>query len=147
MLLEAVLVLFLAPDECLVDFYFTRKCWLLLIPRLTKSVRQVPRRLLRDAQVSMELDARNSLGVGVEEIDGNRPGLVAKIRAVHHGICLDREELVAATTTIWHLGVSGACLDVGVTAIGAGNTVRPALFDKPRFRGGIIGELSQKLGE
>ena len=65
----------------------------------------------------------------LEQVDGERPLLIAELAVRHDGAGANREKAPARAAAVRHRGVSGALLDaLGATARAA-DTVRPALRD------------------
>ena len=118
-----------------------------VVPALADAMRQVPRRLLRDAEVTVQLYAGDALKAGVEQVDGYGPLLVAELRVPHHRADLHAEELAAAVTAaaIGHRPVGRRVLNVVVVAVRAAGTVGPADRRDPRFGRLVVGELADQF--
>ena len=82
--LALVLVAFLAADERLVHLDRASELFALVIPCFAQAVREVPRGLLRDPEVAVELHAAHALEVRGEQVGRERPRLVPEVRAFHH---------------------------------------------------------------
>ena len=119
-------------------------------PRLADPVSQVPRALLRDTEVPMQLHRRHPLQGGEHQVQRDRPHLVAEVGGLHHCADLHAEPLRAPllTAPVRHRLVSGAGLDVVRTAVRAGRPpVRPALLSEPLLRLLVVREQTHQLGE
>ena len=101
-----MLVPFLAADVGLIDFDRPLELLTLNCPRLADPVFQVPRRLLGNAQVSVQLHAGRSLDVGRHDVDCQCPLAVSQLGTVHKAVRLDAEILAAIAATERHCGVT-----------------------------------------
>ena len=145
--LALVLVLLFAADVRLVYLDRAGERTALVFPCLPEPVRQMPRALLSDAEIAVELHARHTLQAGSEQVGRERPCLVAKVRAFHDGTRLDAEALAAVAAAVGH----GLVLRAGLNAQGAtgwaADAVGPALIREERFGGRIIGEHADEVRE
>ena len=103
-----VLVAFLAADIGLVHLHRAREQALLRLPAPADAMRQMPGRLLRDAQVAVQLHARDALQRGGQQVDRDGPHLVAQLAVRHHAAGAHREALVAAAAAVGHGGMGRA---------------------------------------
>ena len=99
-LLGLVLVLLQPAHERLIHFDRADKRHVLLPPHLPNPMLQMPRRFLRDAEQLAELDTGEPFRVDGEQVEGQRPRLVAEIRAVHDRVGTHGEVFAAGAATV-----------------------------------------------
>ena len=139
-----MLVLLQPTDKRLIHFHRASKGHLLIHPRLPNPVCQIPGSALRDTKQLAKLDARQPFRVRGEQVEGQRPGLEAKVRVVQERSGTHGEVFAAGPAAIG-LGVTRrAGLDVGRFAGRAADPIRPALCDKSGFGRGVVGELEEE---
>ena len=104
-----------------------------LLPRLANAVCEIPRGLLADAQVAVELHRRNPLEVRRHQVDRGEPCSIAERRALHHRPGLEREHapLRAVAAPMRHGRMRDAALDIARAAVPAVRPIRPALRREP----------------
>ena len=112
----------------------------MFVPGFRDAVRQVPRRLLRNAQILVQFHARCPFDAGREQVCRQHPPLRPQVRALHNRSRVVGEELPVGTAAVGHGRVFHVGLDIVVFAAGAVDSIRPSLLDNQRFRHGIIGE-------
>ncbi len=137
----------LAPDEGLVHLHRPGEADIAVLERLADAVRQVPRILLRDLQVSVQLHTGHALEIGRHLEYGNCPHLVAEVRSLHHSAGLGREELAARAAAESHIGMGGGVLDVVRTAVRALDLIAPPCANEPVLSGLVVWEHPEKVDE
>ena len=132
----------------LVDFNGADENTVAVLERLAEPVRQVPRCLLRDVEVPVQLHARHALEARQAQVDGYRPHLIAELRRLHDRPVADAEALAALPFPAPERHPVGrAGLDVRGAAFGAGGAVGPAHPHEPRLRRVIVREHLHGLDE
>ena len=79
----------------------------------------VPRGLLGDPQVPVQLHRGHAFKVRGQQVYGYRPLLIAELGAVHDRVGLDREELTAISAVVGHGRMVAFGSDIGAVAVGA----------------------------
>ena len=147
--LTAVHVLRLAADECFVRLNWSLKLHPPAGERFAETVRQVPRRPLRDVQLAVQLHAADALQVRRHEVDGDGPSLESELAALEHSAGPDAEPFPAAflAAAVRHRLVLRADQDALRSAVVAADASRPAGADEPRLGGGVVGEQLEKVDQ
>lgn len=91
-----------------------RRIWAHHLMSFAQAVQHEPRRFLANAQLAVKLHGRNTLQIGCEKIDANRPNPARKLRSLHDRSDLDRKHrlLRAIVAAMRHAFVGNAYLDV-----------------------------------
>jgi len=118
-----------------------------LVPGLVDAAGHVPGGGLPNAEVAMQLHARDALEAGREQVNGHGPSAVAELGVVHQGAGLGGK-VVAALPAAVGLGLAGGPgLDVGGAAGRAADTVRPEDRREPALGGVLVGEQAHQFGQ
>lgn len=120
--------------------YATEQRVFALLPNLAKPLDQIAGGLVGDAQIPVQLHARQGAGEGGERMHRQCPGAVGEIGILHDRPRAHAEPLVTAAAAVGHGLVVRALLDAHGAAMWAGFLSLPSLFRKPVFGGGVVGE-------
>ena len=122
----------LAADERLIGLYRAYERRVLALPRFPDAVRQMPRRLLRDVEIAVQLHAGRALESGRQQVDGDGPHTVSEVAVCHRRPGLGREELAAVAAAERHARVRCLGRHVDGAAVRATDlAVRPASLNDP----------------
>ena len=145
--LDSLLVAFLAAEVGLVACNRPDAWVNPLVPGLVDAAGHVPGGGLPNAEVAMQLHARDALEAGREQVDGHGPSAVAELGAMHQSAGLGREVLAALAAAVG-LGLAGGPgLDVGGAAGRAADAVGPEDRGEPVLGGVLVGEHTHQLGQ
>ena len=100
----------------------------------------MPRGLLRDSQVAMQLHRAHALQTGGNEINGYRPVLVTDMRAVHDRVDPDGEVAPAGPAEMRLTPVLSSLIHVRPVAVRAADSLRPPVLDEPFLGRAVVGE-------
>ena len=114
---------------------------------LADAVRQVPRRLLGDAQVGGELHRRPALRVRHNQEDRQQPRLSAQLRGVHEGVAHHREMLATLAAPVRHRTPRRHLRHPATPTVRTDRTARPAARHEPHLSRPVIGEPAKELRE
>ena len=144
-LLSRVHIRGLTAYVVLIDLDRPAELVLAVVPRLADAVEHVPRGLLRDAQVAVELHGRHALEVRADLVERYSPLAERQVGALHNRIGLDAEIASAVAAEEGHRLPALALVNRVAVAPRATDTVRPPLFDEPRLGGRLIAEVVDRV--
>ena len=113
---------------------------LALLPNLAKPLDQIAGGLVGNAQIPVQLHARQGAGEGGERMHRQCPGAVGEIGILHDRPGAHAEPLVTAAAAVGHGLVVRTLLDAHGPAMWAGFISLPSLLREPVFGGGVVGE-------
>ena len=112
-------------------------------------VREMPRALLRDTQLAVQLHRADTLEVHGHQVARDGPHLEAELAGLHDSPRPHAEALAAIllATAVRHRLVLRANQHVGGAAVVAGNAIGPASLDEPVLSSLVVREEPEQLDQ